>query len=95
MGLIKSLFLAAKSDTRAYNEAMRIHNAIQIRLSGLDSVSPIQLDQAIQDISGDKIISQGVLQAVGFKSIIDSHKPIDFNKLFDAILMELNKRYQG
>ena len=94
MGLIKSLIQAAKSDTQAYNEAMRIHNEIQMRLGGQSSITPIELDSIIQILTNDKILSQRVLQAIGFKSKDDNAKPINYNKLFDAILEELNKRFQ-
>ena len=43
-------------------------------------------------ITNDKIIAQRVLQAAGFTSMYDDPKPIGFNKVFDAILEELNKR---
>jgi len=92
LGLIKSLIQAAKSDTQAYNEAMRIHNEIQMRLGGQSSITPIELDSTIQILTNDKILSQRILQAIGFKSKYDNAKPINYNKLFDAILEELEKR---
>ena len=94
MGLLKSLILAAKSDTRAFNQARRLENEINRRLSGQTKISPIQLDHVILEITNDKIISQVVLQAVGFQNINDNSMIIDYNKVFDAILLELNKRYK-
>lgn len=94
MGLLKSLFLAAKSDTNAYNEAMRIHNEIQMRLEMQNIVSPSDLDKTVQAITNDKIISQRVLEAAGFIDMYCESKPINYNRIFDAILEELNKRIQ-
>jgi hypothetical protein len=94
MGFLKSLLLAAKSDTRAYNEAIKIHNEIQMILGMQSSVSPIELDQVVILITNDKIISQRVLEAVGFSDVNCESRAIDYNNIFDAILEELNKRQQ-
>ncbi len=92
MGLLKSLFLALKSDSQTFDIAKRIHDDIQCMTGYNSSLSPIELDKAVMLITNDKIIAQRVLQAAGFINMYENHKPIDFNKVFDAILEELNKR---
>ena len=92
MGLLKSLFQAFRSDSLAFQKAVNIHQDIQRILGDKITVSPIELDNAVQMITGDKIMSQRVLDAAGFTVVYDLPKVIDYNKIFDAILHELNKR---
>lgn len=92
MGLLKSLYLSLKSDSQVLDMAKRIHDDIQSTTGYKSSISPIELDKAVMLITDDKIITQRVLQAAGFENMYDNPKPIDFNKVFDAILEELNKR---
>ncbi len=92
MGLLKSLLLAYKSDSAAIEEATLIHEEIKFFLRDQIRVSPKELDGVTQKVTADKIMSQRVLDAAGFLSIADPPKILDHNKIYDALLHELNKR---
>ncbi len=92
MGLVKSLVLAYKSDFATIERATLIHEEIKLYLRDRLRVSPMELDEIVQKVTDDKIMSQRVLDAVGFCSTEDPAKVLDHNNIYDALLHELNKR---
>ena len=95
MGLLKSLFLAAKSDNRAFNDAKRITRLIEKRLGCNISSSALDLHKAVMYYTDNEELANKVLVKVGYQTKFDRGMAIDYNKVFDTILEELDKIYKN